>query len=111
MFIFIFSIHSVLGKWMQVYIIINPYIHTKNNGIFIHIPISFTLHMLAMSHYPLQVNRTSENRDCSQPLVQATTSNKKLLFRAIDDLEDGGRASYADALTFAYEAFKQVSKE
>lgn len=57
----------------------------------------------------LQVNKTSENKECTQPLVQATTSNKKLLFRAIDQLEDGGMASYSNALTFAYEAFKQVS--
>ena len=56
-----------------------------------------------------QVNKTSENRDCSQPLVQATANNKKILFRAIDQLEDGGMASYSNALTFAYEAFIQVS--
>ncbi|XP_050732998.1 voltage-dependent calcium channel subunit alpha-2/delta-2-like isoform X2 [Eriocheir sinensis] len=52
-----------------------------------------------------EVNKTSENKECTQPLIQATTSNKKLLFKAIDDLEDGGMASYSNALTFAYEAF------
>lgn len=58
----------------------------------------------------LQVNKTSENKECTQPLIQATTSNKKLLFKAIDDLEDGGMASYSNALTFAYEAFNHVSQ-
>ncbi|KAG0724738.1 Voltage-dependent calcium channel subunit alpha-2/delta-1 [Chionoecetes opilio] len=55
----------------------------------------------------MQVNKTSEGKECNQPLVQATNTNKQLLFRAIDDLEDGGMASYSNALTFAYEAFKQ----
>ncbi|KAK4309369.1 hypothetical protein Pmani_018995 [Petrolisthes manimaculis] len=61
-----------------------------------------------------EINRTNEddgdgkrNGLCSQPLVQAATSNKKLLYNAIDALEDGGMASYSNALTFAYNAFKQ----
>ncbi|KAK8396776.1 hypothetical protein O3P69_005025 [Scylla paramamosain] len=54
-----------------------------------------------------EVNKTSENKDCNQLLVQATANNKKILFRAIDQLEDGGMASYSNALTFAYEAFIQ----
>lgn len=62
-----------------------------------------------------ELNKTSEedgeakrNDSCFQPLVQASTSNKKLLYSAIDALEDGGMASYSNALTFAYKAFKQV---
>ncbi|KAK7066040.1 hypothetical protein SK128_019721, partial [Halocaridina rubra] len=49
-------------------------------------------------------------RDCCQPLVQASTRNKKLLYRAIDDLKDGGMASYSNALKFAYNAFKEFEK-
>ncbi|XP_066961533.1 voltage-dependent calcium channel subunit alpha-2/delta-1-like isoform X2 [Macrobrachium rosenbergii] len=51
-----------------------------------------------------------ENKDCCQPLVQASTRNKKLLYRAIDDLEDGGMASYSEALIFAYKAFKEFER-
>nr|XP_045602573.1 voltage-dependent calcium channel subunit alpha-2/delta-1-like isoform X2 [Procambarus clarkii] len=54
-----------------------------------------------------QINKTTDNQECTQPLVQASTSNKKLLFRAIDDLLDGGMASYSNALAFAFNAFKQ----
>ncbi|XP_042214817.1 voltage-dependent calcium channel subunit alpha-2/delta-2-like [Homarus americanus] len=54
-----------------------------------------------------EVNNTTDNLECTQPLVQASTTNKKLLFQAIDKLEDGGMASYTNALTFAYDAFKQ----
>lgn len=57
-----------------------------------------------------KTSENSENTECTQPLIQATTSNKKLLFKAIEDLEDGGMASYSNALTFAYEAFKHVSQ-
>ncbi|XP_069979919.1 voltage-dependent calcium channel subunit alpha-2/delta-1 isoform X2 [Penaeus vannamei] len=51
-----------------------------------------------------------ENEGCHQNLVQASTSNKKLLFRAIDELEDGGIASYSNALEFALKAFKEYSQ-
>ncbi|XP_071526691.1 voltage-dependent calcium channel subunit alpha-2/delta-1-like [Panulirus ornatus] len=54
-----------------------------------------------------KVNQTTDSEECTQTLVQASTSNKKLLFQAIDELEDGGMASYSNALTFAYNAFKQ----
>ncbi|XP_069951527.1 voltage-dependent calcium channel subunit alpha-2/delta-1 isoform X1 [Cherax quadricarinatus] len=54
-----------------------------------------------------QVNKTTGNTSCTQALVQASTSNKKLLFHAIDELTDGGMASYSNALNFAFNAFKQ----
>ncbi|CAL4125996.1 unnamed protein product, partial [Meganyctiphanes norvegica] len=48
--------------------------------------------------------------NCTEPLVQATQANKKILFEAIDGLTDGGMASYMNALEFAYSAFKEFEE-
>ncbi|XP_076068270.1 voltage-dependent calcium channel subunit alpha-2/delta-1-like isoform X2 [Oratosquilla oratoria] len=50
-------------------------------------------------------------QNCTQTLVQANTANKKILFDAIDKLDDGGMASYSKALSFAFEALKNMEGE
>ncbi|KAF4525353.1 hypothetical protein B566_EDAN007835 [Ephemera danica] len=45
---------------------------------------------------------------CLNTLLQATSHHKRMLFDAVDQLQEGNLTSYANALEFAFEAFKKV---
>jgi von Willebrand factor type A domain len=47
---------------------------------------------------------------CLSTLVQATGHHKRLLFDAVDQLQEGNFTSYATALEFAYESFRRFEE-
>ncbi|XP_059488918.1 voltage-dependent calcium channel subunit alpha-2/delta-2-like isoform X2 [Neocloeon triangulifer] len=103
---------SVSPKDMIIMIDTSGSVHGQTFDI-MKIAVKAMLHTLGENDY---VNVAWFNNEvdwvapCLSTLVPATSHNKRLMFDAVDQLQEGNYTSYSAALEFAYEAFRQFEE-
>ncbi|XP_065349965.1 voltage-dependent calcium channel subunit alpha-2/delta-2-like isoform X2 [Cloeon dipterum] len=103
---------SVSPKDMIIMIDTSGSVHGQTFDI-MKIAVKAMLHTLGENDY---VNVAWFNNEvdwvapCLPTLVPATSHNKRLMFDAVDQLQEGNYTSYSSALEFAYEAFRMFEE-